>query len=1253
MAKTHSSLTGADLHDNKGIGVETSANFMTISQSTNILSASAASTASFGRFEGSGDSHFSGSVSFGGNMTFGDSASDSVSITADLTSHLIPNADATYDLGSTAQGWNDLHLGSGGVINLDGGDVTLTHSANTITVAGGTFAAAAITGTTIDATTDFTIGSTVITDDSIVMTPSTSDTITFSGATNGALAITTVDDAAAAANITITADGTVDINSAGLMTLDSGGNIALEPAGGSHIKLDDVIQVDSGVVTGATSITSTAFVGDITGDVTGNTSGTALTVTQAAQSAITSLGTLTTLSVDNITINGNTISSTAGTDLNITPLAGQQIVLDGAIVVDAGVVTGATSITSTDLIGTNIDGILGADTARAITATTIGCGAITSTGNLAVTGTITGDTSLTLDSTTWTTAELGVLDGVTAGTAAASKALVLDGSKNIATIGTIGCGAITTSGNLAVTGTITGDTSLTLDTTTLTTAELGVLDSVTAGTAAASKALVLDGSKNIATIGTVGCGAITSTGNSSFAGGVTVGGDFTVNGSTVTVDATTLNVADKNITIASGSTSSATMDGAGLNFGLDASVAQLAYRHSDTTLTSSVDLGAPQFHSSTTTGTAPLTVQSTTVVANLNAATVAGKTMAIPGAIGGTTPAAGTFTDLTATANIDIDDSGGDGAMDGVIIGAAAAAAATFTTVNATTLDATTDFTVGSTVITDDSIVMTPSSGDTATMAASANGALTFTTVDTAAAAANLLFTVDGTAEIASAGVITLDSGAAINLEPAAGSAVLIDGNISIDGSVITGASSITSTAFVGDITGDVTGNADTSTKIASITNSNIVQLTETQTLTNKTLTSPTLTTPALGTPASGVLTNCTALPAAQVAQGTMASGMVLVAPALGTPASGVLTNCTALPAAQVAQGTMASGMVLVAPALGTPASGVMTNVTGTAASLTSGNATLAATVTVTDSTTDTAFAVPFHDGSNALLDDTGTLTYNPSTATLSATSASITYISASKVEVDATSLTIGGTAITKTIADNISATSGTNTGDQNTFLTVVSDSGTATADATGDALSILGGTGITTAVSADAVTITSAITAGDGLTLNTADIDIDAAQTTITGIHNAALQIGRDSHNEFDFSTDNQIMVSVNAVDDEFRFSAGGTFHADADIVAYSSTVASDMNLKENITDMKYGLDTVMQLRGVEYDWKREDMGHDVGVLAQEVEAVIPEIVKEYDGLKGSGTFKAVDYNKLVPVLIESIKELKNEIDEMKLIKN
>jgi len=79
------------------------------------------------------------------------------------------------------------------------------------------------------------------------------------------------------------------------------------------------------------------------------------------------------------------------------------------------------------------------------------------------------------------------------------------------------------------------------------------------------------------------------------------------------------------------------------------------------------------------------------------------------------------------------------------------------------------------------------------------------------------------------------------------------------------------------------------------------------------TLASPTLTTPNIGTPSAGVLTNCTALPAAQVAQGTMVSGMVLVAPALGTPASGVLTNATGLPVGGIAtsSGTASSSTFL------------------------------------------------------------------------------------------------------------------------------------------------------------------------------------------------------------------------------------------------------------------------------------------------------------------------------------------------------
>ena len=62
------------------------------------------------------------------------------------------------------------------------------------------------------------------------------------------------------------------------------------------------------------TVTSDAFAGPLTGDVTGNVSGTAATVTGAAQTNITSLGTLTALTVDNVIINGTTIGHTSDTD---------------------------------------------------------------------------------------------------------------------------------------------------------------------------------------------------------------------------------------------------------------------------------------------------------------------------------------------------------------------------------------------------------------------------------------------------------------------------------------------------------------------------------------------------------------------------------------------------------------------------------------------------------------------------------------------------------------------------------------------------------------------------------------------------------------------------------------------------------------------------------------------------------------------------------------------------------------------------
>ena len=106
---------------------------------------------------------------------------------------------------------------------------------------------------------------------------------------------------------------------------------------------------DNASSTGNLNITTGTLVANVEGDVTGNVSGTAATVTGAAQSNITSLGTLTTLTVDNVIINGSTIGHTGDTDL---------------MTVASGVLTvaGEVDATSLDISGdADIDGTLEAD----------------------------------------------------------------------------------------------------------------------------------------------------------------------------------------------------------------------------------------------------------------------------------------------------------------------------------------------------------------------------------------------------------------------------------------------------------------------------------------------------------------------------------------------------------------------------------------------------------------------------------------------------------------------------------------------------------------------------------------------------------------------------------------------------------------------------------------------------------------------------------------------------------------------------
>jgi hypothetical protein len=106
------------------------------------------------------------------------------------------------------------------------------------------------------------------------------------------------------------------------------------------------------------------------------------------------------------------------------------------------------------------------------------------------------------------------------------------------------------------------------------------------------------------------------------------------------------------------------------------------------------------------------------------------------------------------------------------------------------------------------------------------------------------------------------------------------------------------------------------------------------------------------------------------------------------------------------------------------------------------------------------------------------------------------------------------------------------------------------------------------------------------------------------------------------------------------------GEIRATGDIVAFYS---SDERLKENIQPIENALTKVEMISGNTYDWKEgfetihSHKGNDIGVIAQEIEKVLPQAVTERE----TG-YKAVNYEKIVPLLIEAIKELNAKIDKL-----
>ena len=104
------------------------------------------------------------------------------------------------------------------------------------------------------------------------------------------------------------------------------------------------------------------------------------------------------------------------------------------------------------------------------------------------------------------------------------------------------------------------------------------------------------------------------------------------------------------------------------------------------------------------------------------------------------------------------------------------------------------------------------------------------------------------------------------------------------------------------------------------------------------------------------------------------------------------------------------------------------------------------------------------------------------------------------------------------------------------------------------------------------------------------------------------------------------------------------GLIRATNDVVAFYS---SDERLKDNIVQISDPIEKVKQIKGVEFDWNDKQEvyeGHDVGVLAQDIEKVLPELVITRDN-----GYKAVKYEKIIALLIEAMKEQQSQIDELK----